>query len=198
MDLFCGHFTVGEGAGVLLFASMPDPIHVSFGRSDETDRVLRQLSELMRGEAAREGQGTAAILGALCIVLLAMVLRTSAGAATAARLWTAASDPDIVRAIDAVSHDLSRPWSIDDLAGAARMSRSTFVRRFTRDTGMSVGSFVTRSRLISATELLRPGGPSVAQVASLVGYSSESAFSRAFRSALGITPAAFRRQTENQ
>lgn len=194
VDLFCGHFTVGAGAGALLFDSMPDPIHVSFGRSDDADRVLRQLSDLMRGEAEREGQGTAAILSALCTALLAMVLRTCAGTATSARLWTAASDPNITAVIDAVREDPAYEWSIDVLARAARMSRSTFVRRFSRDTGMSVATFVTRSRLMSATELLQTGGPSVAQVASSVGYSSESAFSRAFRSALGLTPAEFRRQ----
>lgn len=195
VDLFCGHFSVGPGAGALLFESIPDPIHVSFGRSEDTDRVLRQLSELMRGEAEREGQGTAVILSALCTALLAMVLRTSAGASTSARLWTAASDRSIASAIDAVHADPGRAWSIDVLARTARMSRSTFIRRFSRDTGMSVASFVTRSRLMSATEQLVIGGPPVAQVAAAVGYSSESAFSRAFRGALGVTPAQFRRQS---
>jgi AraC family transcriptional activator of mtrCDE len=111
VDLFCGHFTVGAGAGALLFDSMPDPIHVSFGRSDDADRVLRQLSDLMRGEAEREGQGTAAILSALCTALLAMMLRTSAGTATSARLWTAASDPNITAVIDAVREDPAYEWS---------------------------------------------------------------------------------------
>ncbi len=41
---------------------------------------LRMLSALMRGEAQREGDGTAAILSALSTVLLTMVLRTSRGA----------------------------------------------------------------------------------------------------------------------
>jgi hypothetical protein len=80
IDLFCGHYTFGAGAGSMLFRSLPDPVHVSFGRPGESDEVLRMLSALMRGEARREGEGTAAILSALCSVLLAMVLRTSRGA----------------------------------------------------------------------------------------------------------------------
>ncbi len=91
IDLFCGHYTFDAGAGAMLFRSLPDPVHVSFGQSAESDEVLRMLSVLMRGEARREGEGTAAILSALCTALLAMVLRTSRGATTATTLWTAAA-----------------------------------------------------------------------------------------------------------
>jgi AraC family transcriptional regulator, activator of mtrCDE len=51
-----------------------------------------------------------------------------------------------------------------------------------------------RARLMAAAELLTTTDATVATIAGQVGYSSESAFSRAFRAHLGTTPARFRRE----
>ncbi|MFD8423818.1 cupin domain-containing protein [Streptomyces sp. NPDC059466] len=193
IDLFCGHYTFDAGAGSLLLASLPDPVHVSFGQSSESDEVLRMLSALMRGEARREGEGTAAILSALCTVLLAMVLRTSRGDTTRTALWTAAADGRIASAVEGMLNDPAADWTIERLSNAAAMSRATFLRHFTRETGTTVGAFLTRARLMAAAELLTTTDATVTAVAGQVGYSSESAFSRAFRTYLGTTPARFRR-----
>ncbi|WP_438306926.1 cupin domain-containing protein (plasmid) [Streptomyces sp. HUAS TT11] len=194
IDLFCGHYTFDAGAGSLLFASLPDPVHVSFGQSAESDEVLRMLSALMRGEAQREGEGTAAVLSALCTVLLAMVLRTARGDATRTTLWTAAADGRIASAVESMLNDPGADWTIERLSRAAAMSRATFLRHFTQDTGTTVGAFLARARLMAAAELLTTTHATVASVAGQVGYSSESAFSRAFRAHLGTTPARFRRE----
>ncbi|MET8783858.1 AraC family transcriptional regulator [Streptomyces sp. NPDC004589] len=194
IDLFCGHYTFDAGAGSLLFASLPDPVHVSFGQSADSDEVLRMLSALMRGEAQREGEGTAAVLSALCTVLLAMVLRTARGDATRTALWTAAADGRIASAVEGMLNEPGADWTIERLSRAAAMSRATFLRHFTRDTGTTVGAFLARARLMAAAELLTTTDATVASVAGQVGYSSESAFSRAFRAHLGTTPARFRRE----
>jgi AraC-like DNA-binding protein len=196
IDLFCGHYTFDAGAGSLLFGSLPDPVHVSFGQSAEGDEVLRMLSALMRGEARREGEGTAAILSALCTVLLAMVLRTSPGDLTSATLWTASADGRIASAVEGMLSEPGADWTIERLSRAAAMSRATFLRHFTQDTGMTVGAFLARARLMAAAELLVTTEATVAAVAGQVGYHSESAFSRAFRAELGTTPARFRRESK--
>jgi len=193
IDLFCGHYTFGPGAGAILFQSLPEPLHVSFSRSPASDEVLRMLSVLMRGEAAREGDGTAAILSALCTALLAMMLRTARGVATETSLWTAVADDQIGRAISRILEDPGTEWPIERLSRDAAMSRATFIRRFGRSTGMTIGNFLTQIRLMTASELLMTTESTVAAVAAQVGYRSESAFGRAFRSATGVTPARFRR-----
>ncbi|MGI5143889.1 MULTISPECIES: cupin domain-containing protein [unclassified Streptomyces] len=193
IDLFCGHYTVDAGAGEMLFRSLPEPIHVSFGQSADSDEVLRMMSALMRGEAQREGRGTAAILSALCTALLAMMLRSSPGAITANTLWTAAADERIAEAIDSVLSDPAADWTIDRLSRETAMSRATFLRRFGKATGMTVGRFLAQARLMTAAELLSSTDATVAAIALRVGYQSESAFSRAFRAQIGTTPAKFRR-----
>jgi AraC family transcriptional activator of mtrCDE len=198
IDLFCGHYTFDSGAGAMLLRSLPDPVCVSFGQSAEGAEMLRMLSALMRGEAAREGEGTAAILAALCTVLLAMVLRTTRGTATTNTLWTAAADGRIAEAVESVLTDPGADWTIDRLRHLAAMSRATFLRHFTQNTGMTVGEFLAKARLMAATELLSATDATVATIAGKVGYQSESAFSRAFRAELGTTPARFRRDQSSR
>ncbi|WP_327004323.1 AraC family transcriptional regulator [Dactylosporangium sp. NBC_01737] len=192
IDLFCGHYTFGPGAGTMLLRSLPDPVHASFGQPAGSG-MLQTLSSLMRNEAQWQGAGTAVILSSLSTVLLAMVLRTSRGLATGATLWTAAGDNRIAAVIERVLDDPGADWSISRLSAVAAMSRATFIRHFQHSTAMTVGAFVTRARLMTAAELLRSGDDTVAAIAARVGYRSESAFSRAFRTASGTTPARFRR-----
>lgn len=188
-DIFCGHYTVGSYAGRLLLSSLPDPLVVSFDAADDS---VRMLSELMRVEAVAEGPGTAAILDALSGALLAMVLRR--GGLPGVAPWTAIDDRRIAAAVDAVLRDPAADWSIERLAEVAAMSRATFVRHFGRHTGTSVAVFVTTLRMMVAADLLTVADQTVATVAGRVGYQSESAFTRAFREATGITPGRYRRE----
>lgn len=195
MDLFCGYYTFGPGAGAILFKSLPEPVHISFGESGETDSALRMLSVLMRSEAAHEGEGTAAILSSLCSVLLTMILRTSRGVTTDAALWTASGNRMIVGVVERVLEDPGGDWSIERMSRLSSVSRATFIRQFERSTGTTFGAFLTRVRLMVAADLLQSTGKTVAGVAAEVGYKSESAFTRAFRQEIGTTPGRFRRAT---
>jgi AraC family transcriptional activator of mtrCDE len=192
IDLFCGHYAFGPGAGRLLFETLPDPLHVSFGA--EASEPVRMLSALMRSEAQNDGPGTEAIVISLCDALLAMVLRSTSNRRLAGdALWTAVDDERLRTAIDAVLRDPGHDWTIADFARLASMSRATFIRHFTRGTGMTVGDFLTRIRMMTAAELLTGTDRPVGAVAAEVGYRSESAFGRAFRTAMATTPARFRR-----
>lgn len=194
IDLFCGHYTVGAGAGAILLGSLPAPTHVSLFDDTRGRDTLSKLSALMRAEAEQDGTGSAAIMSAYCTVLIALVLRTATAAPNAhGRLWTAVSDPHISQVIqDILAHPAAR-WSLEGLASESSMSRATFIRRFHSATGMTFGQFLTRARLMIAADLLDNSDRNVADVAAEVGYQSESAFTRAFRSATGRTPSAFRR-----
>jgi AraC family transcriptional activator of mtrCDE len=189
IDLFCGHYKLAPGAGALLFQTLPDPLHVSFG--DDTSAPA--LSTLMRLEAHTERPGTAAIVSSLCDALLAMALRGSP--LPGEPLWTATTDTAVLNAIGAVLHDPSRLWTIAEFSRQASMSRATFIRHFTRATRLPVGEFVTKLRMMIAADQLVGGDRPINSIATAVGYRSESAFGRAFRLATGTTPARFRATT---
>jgi AraC-like DNA-binding protein len=77
--------------------------------------------------------------------------------------------------------------TLDDWADAAGMSRRSFARRFTQETGLSFGVWRRRLRLLGAIERLAVGEP-VTTVALEAGYDSVSAFIHVFRREFGVTP----------
>jgi len=73
------------------------------------------------------------------------------------------------------------------------LSRSALAERFIRLIGVPPMHYLANWRMQVATEKLRSTNASLAQVAELVGYESEAAFSRAFKKAFGVAPATWRR-----
>jgi transcriptional regulator GlxA family with amidase domain len=65
--------------------------------------------------------------------------------------------------------------------------------RFIRLIGMPPMHYLASWRMQVAARKLRNTSASLAQVAGLVGYDSEAAFSRAFKKAFGASPATWRR-----
>jgi AraC-like DNA-binding protein len=102
-------------------------------------------------------------------------------------------DPVVSRALSAIHSRLAHPWTADDLAKEAFLSRSAFADRFTALIGMPPMRYLTLWRMQVAARRLRETHASLAQVAAEVGYESEAAFARVFKRELGATPAAWRR-----
>jgi AraC-like DNA-binding protein len=98
-------------------------------------------------------------------------------------------DPYVARALALLHHDITRPWNVDDLSREVGLSRSALADRFINLIGMPPMHYVASWRMQVATQKLRNTSASLAQVADLVGYSSEAAFSRAFKKAFGTAPA---------
>ncbi|HBP6730609.1 TPA: AraC family transcriptional regulator [Pseudomonas aeruginosa] len=84
------------------------------------------------------------------------------------------------------------PWTLEDMAACAGLSRSAFFKRFNETCGQSPGQVLLALRMGQACRLLK-ADQSVAEVAAAVGYQSIAAFTRAFHKATGQQPGAFRR-----
>ena len=82
---------------------------------------------------------------------------------------------------------------MDDLAHEVALSRSALAERFTAMVGEPPIQYLTRWRLTIAAQRLRTERASLTRIAEDSGYDSAAAFNRAFKRALGTTPAAWRR-----
>lgn len=100
--------------------------------------------------------------------------------------------PEVGRVVAAVSRDPAHPWTLDELARLAHLSRSSLGERFRATLGTSPLQFVREARMRRARELLADADRSVTHVAFAVGYGSVAAFSRAFTAAHGMTPRCWR------
>ncbi|OBF79992.1 hypothetical protein A5791_09545 [Mycobacterium sp. 852002-51163_SCH5372311] len=83
--------------------------------------------------------------------------------------------------------------NIDDAAAAAGMSARSLRRLCERELKMTWRAYTQQARLMQAAALLADPQLSVVQVATRVGFDSASSFTRAFRSAWGRPPSAYRR-----
>jgi AraC-like DNA-binding protein len=109
--------------------------------------------------------------------------------------WLAGlNDPHVSRAITMLHAQPARPWTVEDLARDAGVSRSALADRFTDLIGESPMRYLTGWRMHLAKQLLCEGGRSLAEVAEQVGYDSEYAFNRAFKRQVGLPPAAWRKK----
>jgi AraC-like DNA-binding protein len=102
-------------------------------------------------------------------------------------------DPYVARALALLHRDIARHWTVDDLGREVGLSRSALADRFIRLIGVPPMHYLANWRMQVATEQLRNTSVSLAQVAEIVGYESEAAFSRAFKKAFGTAPATWRR-----
>ena len=80
---------------------------------------------------------------------------------------------------------------VDAVAAALGLSRRTLNRRLA-DRGTSIRALVASVRFEIAQRLLRDTDLTLADIASTLCYSDVAAFSRAFRTGMGVSPAAWR------
>lgn len=107
--------------------------------------------------------------------------------------WLAAlRDPVVGPALRELHGDLTRKWTVEELARRVATSRSSLNERFVRLLGRAPMQYLSEWRVQVAADLLRTTSLSAAMVAYRVGYESEEAFNRAFKRALGSPPAQWR------
>jgi AraC family transcriptional regulator len=96
--------------------------------------------------------------------------------------------------IDYIHDNLARDLSLDELAGVAGFSPSHFNVIFKEATNMPAHQFVVQRRVEYAMSLLASRKSSLAEVASLAGFSDQSHMARCMRRIVGVTPAVVRRR----
>ncbi|NEW42126.1 helix-turn-helix transcriptional regulator [Nocardia cyriacigeorgica] len=103
------------------------------------------------------------------------------------------NEPGVARAVAAMHADPGQEWTVEALARVALASRSGFAARFQAATGLTPGRYLTRLRIERAQRFLIEQDAAIGTVARRLGYSSETAFGRAFRRHTGHTPSEWRR-----
>lgn len=139
-------------------------------------------------EMADDRMGSDAIANRLAEVLLVEAIRACTGGSLPTGWLKGLADPHLARALALVHADIAEPWTVADLAAAVGMSRSAFAALFTRTMGQPPLDYIRTWRLVRARAMLANGERSVAEVAIHVGYTSQSAFTHAYRRVFAATP----------
>lgn len=185
--LLGGYFIFDSPDAGLLVSLLPTLVHVRGGER------LSTLVKLVREEALERRSGRDLVLGRLVEVLLIEALRSIEGQSAPAGLLRGLSDTRLAAAMREMHADPARPWTVEQLARTAALSRSAFFDRFTRAVGLPPMEYLLGWRMAIAKDLLRRQGVELAEVARRVGYGSASTFSTAFSRHVGEPPGRFAR-----
>ncbi len=98
----------------------------------------------------------------------------------------------LAAALEEFEHDLSCDVTSTWLATRSRLSPQRLARLTQRLFGLTPTQLITKTRITAASRLLRETDRSVADIAHACGFYDHSAFTRAFRSATGVTPSEYR------
>jgi AraC-like DNA-binding protein len=193
--MLCGAYLLDRSRAHPLLGDLPEVIHLPARVGHHPG--LRAAVDLLGGELEQPRPGGDAMLPALLDVLLLHILRawfdeqSAHGAATG---WAAAlRDPAVAAGLRAIHGDPGRPWTVEELAFQAGLSRAAFARRFAALVGQPPQAYLTWWRMTLAARLLRDSDAPLATVARKVGYTSEFAFAHAFKREYGLAPGGFRR-----
>ena len=102
----------------------------------------------------------------------------------------------VLKAADYMRRAYPRPITCDDMAKAAGISTAHLHGLFKQWLGVTPGRYLGEIRLDRARDRLTASAEPIVEIALGVGFSEQSAFTRAFRRRFGESPAAFRRRLE--
>ncbi len=96
------------------------------------------------------------------------------------------------KAIKMISENTGKRLTVQQIADATGYDRSHLHRLFKAEIGIGIHEYISAVRMNAAKGMLKDGTHSIADIASLLGFSSQSHFCRAFSEAVGVTPKEFR------
>ena len=188
-----GHVLLDPTSGRLLADALPPWIHIQASSPQAT--TFRWLLDQLVEERSTGLPGAQLASAQLAQLLFVQILRAhlKTAALMPAGWLRALADPRVTPALRLMHGDPGRPWHLEELAEACAMSRTTFAFHFRTVAGVAPLTYLTQWRMRFAERILREETTPVAIIGQSLGYSSESAFSNAFKRVTGHSPRSVRR-----
>ena len=106
--------------------------------------------------------------------------------------------PTISRCINHIRLHYTEAISLSDLCAISSMSKASLTRRFQKETGTTVFTYIRNARCHHAVALLEEGVLTIKEIAGYVGYPDYNYFSKVFRSYAGVSPVEYRKEHMNR
>ncbi|WP_130836572.1 helix-turn-helix domain-containing protein [Lachnoclostridium sp. Marseille-P6806] len=99
---------------------------------------------------------------------------------------------EIFRCIQYISNHINQPLSVEQTAAALHMNRSTLSKKFKRELGFNISSYIMRRKLEEARSLLRYTDKTISEISEYLCFSTQAYFQNVFKKKYGTTPRSFR------
>ena len=187
-----GHVLLDAASRHLLADALPPWIHVPAVSPQATafqwllDQLVQERSSNLPGASLASDQ--------LAQLLFIQILRAHLKTASVLPVgWLRAlADLRLAPALRSIHGDPGHSWGLEELAKGSAMSRTTFAESFKAAAGIAPLAYLTAWRMRLAARALRDDDVSVSELARSLGYTSESAFSNAFKRTTGSAPNRYR------
>lgn len=90
-----------------------------------------------------------------------------------------------------INRRYNRSLTLAELSDRLCASREHLCRVFRAETGMTIGDYLSKVRIMHACDLLRTTDSKITEIAMAVGYESLGYFNRVFKKETGMTPSEF-------
>ena len=192
--LIGGHFEFTSAVIHPFVQSLPKVIRIN-NKQNEIRLWLEQAASFMHEELNAARAGSNIILGRLAEIVFILIIRTYIETSEISPGFLHAfKDPRISGSLNFMHSAIDKEWTLNQLAVTAGMSRSLYCKEFKRLLGETPLAYLTNLRLLKSKELLLRNKENISEIAGKVGYQSEAAFNRLFKSKVGVTPAVYRRR----
>lgn len=98
----------------------------------------------------------------------------------------------VIKCINYIYSHLHLRITLNDLSREVSLSAAYLSRLFKSETGISISEYISVQKIETAKNMLLYSDYSPAQIASILGYPSQSYFTECFRKATGTTPKRFK------
>ena len=188
-----GHFLLSGSHADMLLGALPPIVHI---RKESDKAAMRWSLERMKEELRDPQPGGSLIAQQLAYMMLIQALRLHlADEAKGGVGWLfALADKQMREAIASMHDDPGHRWTLQELAARVGMSRSIFALRFKETVGETPMEYLTRWRMLLAGDRLKTLDEPICDIASSLGYESESAFGKAFKRVMGCSPGQYSRR----
>ena len=196
--LIAGHFEFDYQPLHPFLKDLPPIIHIrQFGT--ENQLLVKEVTQLMLEELNNERPGSTVMLKCLSEIMFINIIRAYLEQAlSGSGFLSALNDPRISKALKLIQDLPQNAWTLESLASEIGMSRSVFFNQFKKLVHETPMSYLTNWRIRRAQKLLITDHSNISEIAANVGYQSEAAFNRIFKSKTGQTPAVYRRSKVSQ
>lgn len=178
-------------------ASVQDSVMVQTASGDvykyntQNSYVYAYLNIMLEEITKREENYEAVCQNLLEVILLCMLRNDNLSIVHSSNVLLSRECAQIKNYLDA---NYAENITLDTLASFSHMNKYYMAHAFTRYVGVSPITYLLQKRIEEGKSLLGSTSHSISQISTILGFSSQSYFSQAFKKATGRTPVQYRNE----
>jgi AraC-like DNA-binding protein len=187
--LICGGMNIDTSFVRDINTLLPEFILLNTNK-DELSFSLDTIFNIIEKETENHQLGTQEVVNRLAEFVLSKTLQQflTKTVATQNQPFDYEGDIGVRNAIVSMHKEPGATWNISVLANNANMSRTSFISKFKKVTGLTPIGYLTKLRIEMANKRLCDTNDRIKNIAYDFGYNSESSFARAFKQIMGVSP----------